>query len=49
MDTYLEQNATTKFSNTEQNIYQEQVGFTSGKKRWFNIIGTIKSLLTLTD
>lgn len=49
MDTYLKQNVTTKFSNIEKSIYQEQVGFTSGKKRWFNIIGTIKSLITLTD
>lgn len=49
MDTHFEQNVTTKFSNIEQSIYQEQVGLTSGKKRWFNIFGTIKSLIILTD
>lgn len=28
---------------------QEPVGFSSGKARWFKIIRTTKSLITLTD
>ena len=49
MNTYLEKNVASESSNTEKNISRTKVGFTSGKERWFNVIGTIKSLITLTD
>ena len=41
MNTYLEQNVASEFSNMEK-IYQEQT-LALPQERWFNVIGTIKS------